>query len=176
MSKKQQKPALRLAGHNIYTDKKNRTIFYDFWSKRGYMVEKKDENKMAFYQNRLVIILFTAILCAGTFLTWKQAVLAGVILFAVTEVYYRVSVFKKLSTTDEVDFHKRVSPLQSILYHKSRGRVLALAVLYPLFSLLVLLNAYMENYSMGLNVLSVCLAVLGLYCCALHVVALTKMQ
>ena len=65
MSKKQQIPNTSLSGRNIYTDKKKRVIYYDSLTKQGYLVDKKSEGPIMFYQNRLVIILFAAILCAG---------------------------------------------------------------------------------------------------------------
>lgn len=69
MGKKTQKVQIRLSGQNIYTDKKNRTIYYDFISKQGYIVDKKHENQALFFKNRFAVIFFAAILCAGTFLT-----------------------------------------------------------------------------------------------------------
>ena len=123
MSKKQQIPNTSLSGRNIYTDKKKRVIYYDSLTKQGYLVDKKSEGPIMFYQNRLVIILFAAILCAGTFLTWQQATIAGVALFAVVEVYYRKKLFKNLEVVTDVDFGRRLTPLQSILARKSREKV-----------------------------------------------------
>ena len=92
------------------------------------------------------------------------------------EVYFRMSYLKKLEVAEDVDFERRVSSLQYIIDNKSRSKVIALAVLYLLFAVLIVLNAYMEQYSMGLNVLSGLLAVVGLYCSILHMVALSKMK
>ena len=63
MSKKQQIPNTQLSGRNIYSDKKKRVIYYDSLTKQGYLIEKKNEGRILFFQNRLVIILFIAILC-----------------------------------------------------------------------------------------------------------------
>nr|WP_302665344.1 hypothetical protein [uncultured Agathobaculum sp.] len=176
MSKKQQIPNTQLSGRNIYSDKKKRVIYYDSLTKQGYLIEKKNEGRILFFQNRLVIILFIAILCAGTFLNWMQATLAGVALFAVVEIYYRAVFFKKLEVVTDVDFGRRLTPLQSIVARKSREKVLALIVLWAVFAVLVLVNAYMEQYSIGLMVFSVGLAIVGAYFCVLHIIALTRMK
>lgn len=176
MSKKQQIPNTQLSGRNIYTDQKKRVIYYDWLTKQGYLVDKKSEGPVMFYQNRLVIILFAAILCGGTFLTWQQATLAGVALLAVVEVYYRKKLFGSLEVVTDVDFGRRLTPLQSILARKSREKVLALIVLWAVFSVLVVVNAYLEQYSLGLQILSGGLALVGLYFCVLHIVALTRMK
>ena len=174
--KKTPHETIRLSGRNIYTDKRKRTIYYDWLTKQGYLVQKQHENRILFFKNRFVVILFAAILCAGTFLTWMQAILAGVITLVLVEVYFRLSYLKKMEVVQDVDFERRVSALKYIIDTKSRGKVMALAGLYLAFSVLIVLNAYLEQYSLGINVLSVALGILGLYCCILHLVALSKMK
>lgn len=177
MSKKNKtKPVekIRLSGRNIYTDKKGRTIYYDFVTRQGYLVDKKNENSAQFYKNRLVVILFAAILFAGTFLTWIQAVVAWAVMMAVAEVMFRRSFLKKLEKVTDVDFEKRVSALQYTMENKETGRIILLAVLYLALAVLVVLNAYMEKYSLELLILSGGIALVGVYFSALHFVALIK--
>ena len=49
-------------------------------------------------------------------------------------------------------------------------------MLYALFAVLIVANAYLEQYSLGLMILSVGLGIVGLYFCILHVIALTRMK
>ena len=177
MSKKNKtKPVekIRLSGRNIYTDKKGRTIYYDFVTRQGYLVDKKNENSAQFYKNRLVVILFAAILFAGTFLTWIQAVVAWAVMMAVAEVMFRRSFLKKLEKVTDVDFEKRVSALQYTMENKETGRIILLAVLYLALAVLVVLNAYMEKYSLELLILSGGIDLVGVYFSVLHFVALIK--
>lgn len=176
MSKKQKIPNTQLSGRNIYTDKKKRVIYYDWLTKQGYLVEKKYEGPVMFYQNRIVIILFIAILCTGTFLTWQQATIAGVCLLALVEVYYRRKLFRSLEVVTDVDFGRRLTPLQSIVERKSREKVIALIVLWAVFAILFPLNAYVEQYSLPLVILSAGLSIVGIYFCVLHIIALTRMK
>ena len=176
MSKKQQIPNTQLSGRNIYTDKKKRVIYYDWLTKQGYLVEKKFEGPVLFYQNRVVIILFIAILCAGTFLTWQQATLAGIALLAAVEIYYRRKLFRSLEVVTDVDFGRRLTPLQSIVERKNKEKVIALIVLWAAFAILFPLNAYMEQYSLPLMIFSVGLSIVGIYFCVLHIIALTRMK
>lgn len=176
MSKKQQIPNTQLSGRNIYTDKKKRVIYYDWLTKQGYLVEKEFEGPVLFYQNRVVIILFIAILCAGTFLTWQQATLAGIALLALVEIYYRRKLFRSLEVVTDVDFGRRLTPLQSIVARKSKEKVIALIVLWAAFAILFPLNAYMEQYSLPLMIFSVGLSIVGIYFCVLHIIALTRMK
>lgn len=167
---------IRLSGRNIYTDKKGRTIYYDFVTRQGYLIDKKSENSAQFYKNRLVIILFAAILFAGTFLTWIQAIIAWAVMMAVAEVMFRRSFLKKLEKVTDVDFEKRVSALQYTMENKEKGRIILLAVLYLALAVLVVLNAYMEKYSPELLILSGGIALVGVYFSALHTAALIKLN
>ena len=179
MSKKK-RPApvekIRLSGRNIYTDKRGRTIFYDMITKKGYLVDKKNENSAVFFKNRFVVILFAAILFGATFLTVLQAVVAWAGMMVLSEFAFRWSFLKKLEPVTDVDFERRVSALQYIVENKEKGRVIVLAVLYLAFAVLIILNAYMEEYAVGLWVFSGCLAVVGVYFGVLHIIALTKMK
>ena len=60
--------------------------------------------------------------------------------------------------------------------NKAKGKVIVLIVLYLLLAVLVILNAYVEKYSVGLCVLSGGIALVGVYFAILHIVALTKMK
>ena len=109
--KKTKKPVekIRLSGRNIYTDKKGRTIFYDLVTKKGYLVDKASENSAVFYKNRLVIILFAAILFGATFLTKIQALIAWAVMMALAEFAFRKVFLKKLEPVTDVDFERLIA-------------------------------------------------------------------
>ena len=167
---------IRLSGRNIYTDKKGRIIYYDMITKKGYLVGKQNENSAVFFKNRFAIILFAAILLGGTLLSGVQAVIAWAVMMALAEFTFRMSFLKKLEPVKDVDFEKRVSALRYIVENKNKSKVVALAILYLLLAVLVVANAYVEKYSLGLCVFSGCISLVGLYFAALHIMALTKMK
>ncbi len=76
------------------------------------------------------------------------------------EVYFRMSYLKKLEVAEDVDFERRVSSLQYIIDNKSRGKVIALAVLYLLFAVLIGSSVH-GAVLLGLNLLSGALVVVG---------------
>ncbi|MCQ4795598.1 hypothetical protein NE604_08120, partial [Anaerofustis stercorihominis] len=95
---------------------------------------------------------------------------------AIAEFAFRRGFLKKLEVVNDVDFERRVSALQYIVENKAKGKVIVLIVLYLLLAVLVILNAYVEKYSVGLCVLSGGIALVGVYFAILHIVALTKMK
>ena len=172
--KAQARESIRLSGRNIYTDKQGRTIYYDWVTKQGYLIEKKSEKAALFYKNRFAVILMAAILFGATFLTVIQAVIAGAVMLVLAELTFRLSFLKKLEPVRDVDFEKRVSGLQYIVTEKSKGRVLMLAVLYLLLAVLVVLNAFDQKYGSRVVIFGGCIAVIAVYFSMLHFVGLAR--
>ena len=54
--------------------------------------------------------------------------------------------------------------------------MIALIVLWAAFAILFPLNAYVEQYSLPLVILSAGLSIVGIYFCVLHIIALTRMK
>ena len=178
MGKKKSQPVekIRLSGRNIYTDKKGRVIFYDRITKKGYLVDKQRENAAQFFKNRFVVLLFAAILFGATFMTWLQAAIAWAVMMVVAEISFRFGFLKKLEPVTDIDFERSVSALQYIVENKGKGKIIALIVLYLLLAVLVMLNAYVEKYSVGFFVFSGGIALEGVYFAVLHIIALVKIK
>ena len=75
-------------------------------TKQGYIVDKKHENQALFFKNRFAVILFAAILCAGTFLTWLQAAIVFAVAIVLAEVKFRKSFLKQLEVAQDIDFER----------------------------------------------------------------------
>lgn len=175
-TEEQQKESIRLSGRNIYTDKQNRTIYYDRVTRKGYLIGGKHVQAAAFYKNRFVIAVIAAILLAATILTPIQSVIAGAVMLVLAELAFRLSFLKKLEPVENIDFEKRVSALQYIVEEKGKGRVLSLAVLYLVAAALVVLNALDQQYDTPAMILSGCVALIGIYFSVLHFVGLAKIS
>ena len=175
--KKKQQPVehIRLSGRNIYTDKKGRVIFYDMITKKGYLVDKAHENSAIVFKNRWVLILFAAILFGATFFTWMQALIAWAVMMAVGEAVFRLNFLKKLEQVTDIDFDRRQTALQYIIENKSKGKIILLAVLYLLLAVLIILNAYTEEYDTKMWVLSGLVSLVGFYFSLLHIIAIFKL-
>lgn len=173
MGKYNHKNDIILSGKHIYKDKKNKYVYYDTFTKLGYAIQNNDKYKILLYKNRLIISLFVGLLGYGTiFPVWVSCILA-VAVFVIIEMYMRLSFFKRLPTKN-IEKYQNVSTIQVIQENKSQNKIIILAILYSLFALLIVINAYIENYSMGINLLSVEFGCIGLYLAFLHIMALKK--
>lgn len=165
-----------LTGRNIYLDKRNRTVYYDIFTKTGYVIPPEDERKIFVYKNRLAIILFASILSIDTIFNIMVAAIFGVVLFLIVEAYYRFVVFKKLKVSSSFDREKRKSPLKTIVEANEKGKSIILVCLYIAFSILVIINAYSQNYTIWLMILSYAFSLFGIYSAITHLIAITKMK
>lgn len=165
-----------LTGRNIYIDKRNRTVYYDMFTKTGYVIPHEDEKKMFLYKNRLPIILLASILSIDTLFDTTMAVIFGVLLFLILEVYYRFAIFKKFKTSSSFDRKKIKSPLNAIVEANEKGKSIILVGLYIAFSILVIINAYKQNYTIWIMILSYAFSVFGIYSAITHIIAITKMK
>ena len=88
-------------------------------------------------------------LCAGTFLTWLQAAIVFAVAIVLAEVKFRKSFLKQLEVAQDIDFERKLSPIKYIVENKEKNKVMMLAILYIVFAVLIVLNAYMEQYNSG---------------------------
>ena len=109
-------------------------------------------------------------------MTWLQAAVAWAVMMAIAEFAFRRGFLKKLEVVNDVDFERRVSAAFNTRGKQSKRKSDRSIVLYLLLAVLVILNAYVEKYSVGLCVLSGGIALVGVYFAILHIVALTKMK
>lgn len=165
-----------LTGRNIYLDKRNRTVYYDIFTKNGYVIPKEDEKKMFLYKNRLPIVLLASILSIDTFFDVTIATIFGVVLFIAIELFYRLSIFKKFKISSSFTREKRKSPLNAIIEANEKGKSMILVGLYIAFSVLVIINGYRQDYSIWLMILSYGFALFAVYSAIIHVIAITKMK
>lgn len=165
-----------LTGRNIYIDKRNRTVYYDVFTKIGYVIPPEDERKMFLYKNRLAIILFAAILTIDTVFNIIVAAILGIALFLIIEAYYRFFIFKKFKVSSSFDREKRKSQLKTIVETNEKGKSIILIGLYIAFSILVIINAYSQNYTIWVMILSYAFSLFGVYSASIHIIAITKMK
>lgn len=85
----------QITGFNLYKDKLNRNVHYDFVTKKGYIIKPSDENQYYIYSKRF---LFPIIVFALLFniLDYAGSILASIVIAIITEVFYRTKFLKRL--------------------------------------------------------------------------------
>lgn len=169
---------ITLSGRNIYQDKNGRNIYYDYLTKKFMYINKEDENKFFIYKNRFAIIILLVALTYDILFKQNQlyAFIGALILEISFEIYYRTRIFSKLKQAKNMEKRKRISPITSIIQNKNKPKIISLIVLYLLFAILLTINTQIENYSLGITLISYLLAIGALYFSILHLIAFIKLK
>lgn len=170
-----QKQKITLSGRNIYQDKKGRNVWYDWWTKKFLYIDKEDEQKLFIYKNRLAIVVFAAVLSVEfIFPTAMWAAVAAVCGLIAIEIYYRVKVFNKMHEAKNITKKDNVSHLETILKNKDKPKIIMLLTLYTLLAVLIIINTFLEDYSLAINIVCYLISIGSLYFAIMHAIALIK--
>ena len=76
-----------ISGRNIYLDRNGQTVYYDWLTKKGYLIDKKDEGKFYVYKNRLDLAFAVLIVVNAWMMEASIAVLVVSVLLSVMACY-----------------------------------------------------------------------------------------
>ena len=170
-----QKQKITLSGRNIYQDKRGRNVWYDMFTKKFLYIDESDENKLFIYKNRFAIVIFAAILGYEYLYSSTMAVAGAAVLGLVGfEIYYRTKVFAKMKEAKGITKKDNISHLETILTTKTKQKILTLLVLYTLLAVLLVVNTFLEDYSMAINVICYLISAGSAYFALMHAIALVK--
>ncbi|MBR3840111.1 MAG: hypothetical protein IKM20_03130 [Erysipelotrichales bacterium] len=141
----------KIIGFNIYKDKKRRDVYYDVFTKQGYIITKADINKLNFYQKRFIlpVIVFSLVYTLDLYnlnFGIVGASAAAFICFICMEYFFHFRFLKTLVTLpnfvpdkDEGYFHQMAakSPLTSLIIK---------GILYIALGALLVVFGIQENF------------------------------
>lgn len=165
-----------IAGRNIYTDKKNRILYYDYFSKNGFIIKQDGLSILYIYKNRFFIILLSVILVTDIISSWLIAIALTAGLLLMLEILFRRFYFSKLCVSPIHPNMKQKTLLTSLILARDPVKTLMKTILYFAFSILIVLNAYLQHASLMMYTLSIILSLAGLYYSVVHLLALIKIS
>lgn len=165
-----------ISGRNIYLDRRGQTVYYDMFSKKGYIIDPKVESKFYIYRNRYMLIALVVMLAGEYFPSWTQAIIAGLAICVVAEIMYRVKFLPSLRQTTKFDRSNKRTLLKAIIEANDFKRTVLRTILYIAFAVLIVVNALMMNAEVPIIVISVALSIFAAYNAIVNVVAIIKMK
>lgn len=163
-----------ISGRNIYVDKKKRTIYHDFFSKKGFIIKQDAVATFYLYQNRFLLLLLGVILLID-YVSTPVTITLSIGLLAVAEVLFRYFFFSKLPVSPITSKMERKTIIKTIILSKEKDKTIIKAFLYFIFCISILLNAYLQETNSILYISSVILALFSLYYSIVHIVGSIKM-
>lgn len=166
----------KLTGLHIYQDDKGRDVYYDIFSKKGYLLQPSTLKKYFLFKNRYIIAAALGILLLGFIQPPYLPILIGVATAIALEIYFRISFLPSLSTVKGFKPSERQSYLNRIIDNTPKGKIIMKVVLYLALSILLVVNALQAGYT-GINLyFSLGLAAAGLVMSVIQVMALVKLN
>lgn len=166
----------RLSGKNIYTNKRNQTIYYDQMTKKGYLIPQQKEKTCYIFQHRLILIFLITIVCSEYLNTWQQILLVGAGLCTIAEILFRATFLSSLRRVTTVDKSTKKSLLETIIYQNDKKKAILKCVLYCAFSILIILNAYLQKATVLIYTLSFFISLNSVYYAVVHFIGFHKIM
>ncbi len=157
---------LPVNGQNIFVDNKGQKIYYNLFTKKGYIIPKKDEEKFKRYQSRIMLPIITFIFTYILF-ELKIYVAIGLTLASLAIIEYR---FYKLINSYTIISNFNINKFQKQeLSEEVKKEMFKKSIIYYVIALILIVNGFLLplgiksndlNIYIGINVI---LAILVLY-------------
>lgn len=136
-----------LSGLFIYRDPKRGTIFYDIFSRKGYILTSSDVNTYTLYTAMFPLCIVIALLCVQLFhLDYLAAGLIFLALYIIAAAYFRFTFFYKLPVAERWKPVKKENIFVYMARGYSKQRLIVLIGLLLALSILMPLYANIEHY------------------------------
>lgn len=167
---------INITGRNIYSDHHGQTVYYDYLSKTGYIIDEKDQNKFYLYKNRYILVIIAMILGSSYFPNVVYTIMTGVAICIVAELLFRFSFLRNMRVAKKFNRDSKKTMLEATIASKEPKKALMRAILYCAFAILIVVNAISIKADIPIMIVSVLLSVLSAYCAVINVIALFKMK
>ena len=137
-----------LSGLSIYQDPKRGTVFYDIFTKKGYILTSSDVKTYTIYTSMLPLCFIVAFAAMPLFkLDYVAALIIFLVLYIAVMILFRVKFFYTLPEAVGFKPVKRDSIFVWMATNFSRNRLIILAVMLIALTILMPVYAHMENMS-----------------------------
>lgn len=164
-----------LTGLHIYRDKRNRAIYYDVFTKNGYVIPTQMYAKYRTFSMRFLIGFLVAASLAIYLLPPVPSIILGLIAYLGMEIYFRKTFFPQLTILP--NFVPEAKESYSSVLVKEKTSILCIKILLLIaFAVLLVVQLYVKETepSAVQSAMSYIAAVLALCYALYHVFVIIK--
>lgn len=170
-----------VSGISIYQDKHGRNVYYDIFTKNGYLILDSTASKFNFYQKRIIfpIIVFALLLnyrMGDFYVDVYGALFSALAVFAGLEYFFRFHFLRSLTVIPNFQRTKKESYLVQLSNKNDKGKLIIKGLLYIIFAVLLFIYVLQSGYEgvalIGMGLICIFIGVYGL----IYLAALTKIQ
>lgn len=130
---------LKATGNGSYTDNVGRTIYGDLKNKKAYIIDKESKRIYILVSNRLFLSISLGVI-AAYYINLYIGIGIAIVLFAISELYFRFCFLPSLDCFEDVDFPSK-SNMRQMIENKKDINIYLLIITDIALSVLLFLNA-----------------------------------
>lgn len=143
----------KVTGFNIYKDKKNRDIYYDTFSKEGYVITPNDVSQLNFYQKRFILpVIIFALTYTIDLFGFKFGVMgagaAAILSFVCVEYFFRFRFLKSMITIPNFVPNKQEDYFHQVATSAPFATLILKGLLYIALGVALVIFGYLENFEL----------------------------
>lgn len=147
-----------LSGLSIYQDPKKGTIFYDFITRKSFLISNRDVQSYLLSTYIMPVSVLLAFLFKSLFsLDLLKSILAFIAIFILLEILFRIFFVYKLTEIENYTPPKKENIIDSMANNYSKTRLIILLILLILLIFMMPTYAKLSNFE-GINLAIVYLA------------------
>ncbi len=163
-----------LRGVSIYQEKK-RTVYYDMFTKSGYVINNAEVRNYMLFSNRHTAIALGAVVIYYLTNNVVLSVVAGIAALVIMELVFRKTFLQKLPEIKNYQRPHKQSYVDSIATDETVTRILLLILIGVLLAFMLIYNIATGIYKDQLSVIMSYMVVVGaVILTVLHTIALIK--
>lgn len=168
---------IEISGMNIYTDKKGRTVYYDFITKNGYIIPPNKYNSYTNYSIRLLVSVLVGYL-SSLFLdnNYFYGFIVGVSTYIAYSFVFRKRFLSSLSVIPDFKRPYKESYIDRNVKNTSKKKNLSIVFVAMLLLPIIVLNLAVSGYDTFTLILSIALGTMALGFAIVHLIILKKQR
>ena len=164
-----------LNGLFIYQDPKNGTVFYDIFTKKGYILTSSDIKGYTIFSSLLYLCLAITFLLTSMFkLDFVKSLLLLIALYILGQVIGRITFLYKLPIAKNFTAVKDEDFIARFAHKYSNGRLITLAILLTLLTILMPIYAKVEKMDTINTYICYFVSLITFICTIICIIAITK--
>jgi len=150
----------QIRAFNVYLDKNGNSIYYDRFSKCGYLLKEEVFPRFRTYNNRYMLAFMFGVLAYNFIANLLGTIIITIAIGLAMEYFFRKKFLAHLTKYPNFKPEIKASGKNS---DESNFKVVVRLLLYLAFAILIVVNAYQQNYGTLSIVFSYIAAVIALY-------------
>jgi len=165
---------MKLGGIFVQINEKGQYVYKDPFVKGGYLITLDKVKKYRIYALRYVLALLAAILVSTFIKDIRPALIVGLLTAIVGEILFRVKFLPSCTYLPNYVKDKNATLFKSIQKSTPTNKKIIKAVLFLALAILIVINAYQQNYPEYIIIGSWIVGVISLFMCIVYVIAIIK--